>query len=128
MCHKCSYRSTKHGTASTEVARTETITPPVSTAPSTSTPSSSASGVTLEAILAQLVRMDARLDTLNDELCQGNTRVGHIARRQAVMGGFIVTSSPSLEASEDESDDGSSSDDADEDDDDGLPSDDAMST
>ena len=44
------------------------------------------------------------------------------------MGGFIVASSPSLEASEDESDDGSSNDDANEDDDDGLPSDDEMST
>ena len=58
-------------------------TPPASTAPSTSSPSSSAGGVTLEAIMAQLVRMDARLDTLSDELCQVNTHVGRIARRQA---------------------------------------------
>ena len=43
-------------------------------------------------------------------------------------GSFTVASSPSFEASEDESDDGSSSDDADNDDDDGLPSDDEMST
>ena len=43
--------------------------PLASTAPSTSTPSSSAGGVTLEAIMAQLVRKDARLDTLSDELC-----------------------------------------------------------
>ena len=42
-------------------------------------PSSSAGGVTLEAIMAQLVCMDARLDTLSDELCQVNTRVGRIA-------------------------------------------------
>ena len=48
-------------------------------APTTSSPSSLASGVTLEAIMAQLVRMDARLDTLSDELCQVNTRVGRIA-------------------------------------------------
>ena len=60
--------------------RTETAAPPASTTPSTPAPSS-ASGVTLEAIMAQLVRMDARLDTLSDELCQVNTRVGHIIRR-----------------------------------------------
>ena len=58
--------------------------------------------------------MDTRLDTLNDELCQVNTHVGRIARQQAVMGGFTVASSFSLEASED---DGASS-----------PSDDEMST
>ena len=29
--------------------------------------------------MAQLVRMDACLDTLSDELCQVNTRVGRIA-------------------------------------------------
>ena len=28
--------------------------------------------------MAKLVRMDARLDTLSDELCQVNTRVGRI--------------------------------------------------
>nr|POF22717.1 hypothetical protein CFP56_08398 [Quercus suber] len=47
-----------------------------SLAPSTSASSSSAGGVTLEAIMAQLVQMDARLDTLSDELCQVNTYVG----------------------------------------------------
>ena len=78
--------------------------------------------------MAQLVRKEARLDTLSDELFQVNTRVGHIARRQAVMGGFTMASSPSPEAFEDESDDGFSSDDADEDDNDGSPSDDEMST
>ena len=41
-----------------------TAAPPASTAPS-----SSVGGVTFEAIMAQLVHMDARLDTLNDELC-----------------------------------------------------------
>ena len=30
--------------------------------------------------MAQLVRMDACLDTFNDELCQVNVRVGRIAR------------------------------------------------
>ena len=49
--------------------QTETATRPASTAPFTSALSSSAGGVTLKAIMAQLVRMDAYLDTLNDELC-----------------------------------------------------------
>ena len=59
--------------------RIETATPPASTAPSTFAPSSSAGGMTLETIMAQLVHMDARLDTLSDKLCQVNTRVGRIA-------------------------------------------------
>ena len=67
--------------------------------------------------MAQLVCMDAYLDILSDELCQVNTRVGHIARRQAAMGGFTTYTSPSPPTSEDESDNGSDSDDADEDDD-----------
>ena len=67
--------------------------------------------------MAQLVRMNARLDTLSDELCQVNTRVGRIARRQAIIGGFTASSSPSPQDSEDESDDdGFDGDDADEDD------------
>ena len=107
---------------------TETATPPASTTPSTSAPSSSVGGVTLEAIMAQLVRMDAHLDTLSDELCQVNTRVGCIARQQAIMGGFTVASSPSPSTSEDKSDDGSGSDDADEGDGASSPSDDEMST
>ena len=78
--------------------------------------------------MAQLVCMDAPLDTLNDELCQVNTRVGRIAQRQAVMGGFTIASSPSPPASKDESNDGSVSNDADEDDGASLPSDDEMST
>ena len=70
--------------------------------------------------------MDARLDTLSDELCQVNTRVGRIAQRQAKMGGYTMPST--LVAPVDESD----ADDADSDDkDDGdvrSPSDDEMST
>ena len=49
--------------------QTEIATPPTSFSPSTSTHSSSASGVTLEAVMAQLQHMDAHLDTLSDELC-----------------------------------------------------------
>ena len=78
--------------------------------------------------MAQLMCMDARLDTFSDELCQVNTHFGRIARQQAVMGGFTVASSPSLPASEDENDDGSGSKDADEDDGARSPSDDEMST
>ena len=80
--------------------------------------------------------MDARLDTLSDELCQVSTCVGRIARRQAEMGGYTMPSTPM--ASTDESDDSDSADDADDDDattsddeDDGdacSPSDDEMST
>jgi len=55
--------------------------PPTSTAPSTSAPLSFVGGVTFEAIMAQLVRMDVRLNTLNDELCQVNTRVGRIVQQ-----------------------------------------------
>ena len=55
--------------------------PLASTAPSTSVPSSSVGGVTLEAIMAQLERMDVCLDTLSDELCQVNTCVGRITQR-----------------------------------------------
>ena len=58
--------------------------------------------------MAQLVCMDARLDTFSDELCQVNTRVGRIARQQAIMGGFAVSLSPSPQASEDKSDDNGS--------------------
>ena len=69
--------------------------------------------------------MDARLDTLVDELCQVNTRVGHIARQQARLGGFAASPSPSPEALTDE--DGEDSDDGD-DEDASASSDDEMTT
>ena len=78
--------------------------------------------------MAQLVCTDAHLDTLNDELCQVNTRVSQIAQQQAFMGGFTVASSPSPPASEDENDDGFGSDDADKDNGAHSSSDDEMST
>ena len=62
-------------------------------------------GVTLNAIMAQLQHMDARLDTLSDELCQVNTRVSCIARRQARLGGFVESLSPPHKAFEDVDDD-----------------------
>ena len=42
--------------------------------------------------------MDARLDTISDELCQVNTCVNHIAQGQAHLSGFVTSPSPSLEA------------------------------
>ena len=108
--------------------KTKTIAPLASIVPSTSAPSSSVGGVALETIMAQLVRMVSRVDTLSDELCEVNTRVGRIARQQAVMGSFTVASSPSPPASEDESDDGSGHEDANEDDGASSPCDDKMST
>ena len=67
--------------------------------------------------MAQFQGMDARLDTLTIELYQVNTRVNHIARRQAHFGGFIESSSPSPKASEDEDDNGDSDGATDEDED-----------
>ena len=63
--------------------------------------------------------MDARLDTLSTELYQVNVRVGHIAQRQAAMGGFAPEPTPSpphpiasdFDAEEDDDDDGDDDDD-----------------
>ena len=77
--------------------------------------------------MAQLQCMDACLNTLNDKLCQVNTRVGCITRWQACLEGFVKSSSPSPEASEYEDDDGDSNDDDDDEDDDASsPNDDEM--
>ena len=70
--------------------------------------------------------MDACLDTLSDKLCQVNTSVGRITRRQVTMGGFTTYTFPSPPTSEDKSDDGSNSDDADEDEDASSSSDDEI--
>ena len=45
--------------------------------------------------MAQLQRMDARLDTFSIDLYQVNVRVGRIARRQVAMGGFAPKPTPS---------------------------------
>jgi len=76
--------------------------------------------------MAQFQRMDARLDTLTIELYQVSTRVGRIAWRQARLGGFVVSPSPSLEAYKDE--DVVDSDDDDEDKDASSSSDEEMTT
>ena len=66
--------------------------------------------------MAQFQCMDAYLDTFSDELCQVNTYVGCIARRQACLSGFTASPFPSPEASADEdSDDGADNDDEDKD-------------
>ena len=84
--------------------------------------------------MAQLQRMDARLDTLSTELYQVNIRAGRIARRQGTMGGFAPEPTPSpphlvasdSDAKDDDDDDG---DDDDASDDDGdASSTDEMST
>ena len=84
--------------------------------------------------MAQLQRMDARLDTLSTELYQVNIRVGRIALRRAAMGGFAPEPTPSpphpvasdSDAEDDDDDDGDD-DDASDDDGDAISTDE-MST
>ena len=72
--------------------------------------------------MAQLQRMDARLDTLSTELYQVNIHVGRIARRQVTMGGFAPEATlspppPVASDSEDEDDDDGNDDDTSDDND-----------
>ena len=74
--------------------------------------------------MAQLQRMDARLDTLSTELYQVNFCVGYIARWQVAMGGFAPEPTPSpphpvASDSDAEDDDDNNGDDEDASDDDG---------
>ena len=82
--------------------------------------------------MTQLQRMDARLDTLSTELYQVNVRVGCIAQRQAIMGGFAPEASPPpplmASDSKDKDDDDSDNDDAFADNDGDASSTDEMST
>ena len=79
--------------------------------------------------MAQLQRIDARLDTLITKLYQVNTHVGRIARRQARLGGFVESPFPPPEASKTfKDDDDSDDDDDDEDGDASSSSTDEMST
>ena len=57
--------------------------------------------------MTQLQHMDARHDTLSTEMYQVNICVSHIARQQAVIGGFALEASPPPPPanSEDEDDD-----------------------
>ena len=82
--------------------------------------------------MAQLHRMDARLDTLSTELYQVNIRVGRIARRQATMGSFAPEPTPSppppvASDSKDEDDDDGDDDEASDDSDGDASSTDEMS-
>ena len=103
----------------------ETINPATSDVPSSSAPSTSTTGgVTLKAIMAQLQCMDARLDSLTDEMCQVNTCLGCIAHQQARLGGFAPSPSPSPEASANKNNDAGD----DEDNDANSSNDDKMTT
>ena len=84
--------------------------------------------------MAQLQRMDARLNTLSTELYQVNIRVGCIARWQVTMGSFAHEPTPSPlhpvaseSDAEDDNDDDSDDDDASDNDGD-ASSTDEMST
>ena len=55
--------------------------------------------------MAQLQRMDARLDTLSTKLYKVNVRVGRIARWQATIGGFAPEATPSPPSVDSDSDD-----------------------
>ena len=83
--------------------------------------------------MAQLQRMDTRLDILSLELYQVNVCVGRIARRQATMGGFATQATlspppPITSDSKDKDDDDSDDDGALDDDDGDASSTDEMST
>ena len=86
--------------------------------------------------MAQLQRMDARLDTLSTKLYQVNIHVGRIARRQATatMGGFAPEPTPSpphpiaFDSDAEDDDDGDGDNDDASDDDGDACSTDEMST
>ena len=83
--------------------------------------------------MAQLQRMDARLDTLSTKLYQVNVCVSCIARQQATMGGYAPEASPSppppmASDFEDKDDDNGDDNDASDDDDGDASSTDEMST
>ena len=84
--------------------------------------------------MAQLQRVDARLDTLTTEFYQVNVYVDRIARRQATMGGFAPESTPSpphpvaSDSDDDDDDDNDGDDDVISDDDGDASSTDEMST
>ena len=59
----------KRSEAQLRMRWSRSATPPTPSTPSTSASSSSVGGVTLDAIMAQLQRMNACLNTFNDELC-----------------------------------------------------------
>ena len=128
------YATVKRSEAQFQLRQSDSTTPPSRSAPSRSAPSafvpSSSGDVTLGDIMAQLQRMDARLDTFSTELYQVNVRIGRIARRQASMGGFApeATPSPPSPVASDSEDDDDDDDDASDDVDGDASSTDKMST
>ena len=70
-----------------------------------------------------VIPMDSSLNYLTNKMCQMNTRVGCIARRQAHMASFALFPTPSPKASADENDDAH-----DDEDDASSSSDDKMTT
>ena len=78
--------------------------------------------------MAQLQCMATRLDTFSTKLYQVNVRVGRIARRQAIMGGFAPEASPPPPPMSSDSDSEDKDDDDDGDDDEDAISTDEMST
>ena len=125
------YATVKQSEAQFRLRQSGTATPPTPSTPYTSAPSSSTSRVTLKDIMAHLQDTDARLNILSDELCQVNTRVSCIARRQAEMGSYTMPSTHAAFANESDGpdivDDATTSDDEDDGDASSL-SDDEMST
>ena len=74
-CRKAQFRSRQ-----SDLAAPSSRSTPSRFAPSSSAPSFSLGDVTLGDTMAQLQRMDARLDTFSMELYQENVRVGRIAQ------------------------------------------------
>ena len=131
------YATIKRSKAQFRLRKTDSTAPSSRFTPSRSTPATSAPSsfgdASLGDILAQLQRMDARLDTLSTDLYQVNVRVGRIARQQATMGGFAPEPTPSPphpvasdSDAEDDDDDGDNNDTSDDDKD--ASSTDEMST
>ena len=132
------YTIVKHSEAQFRSRQTDSAAPSSRSTPSWFTPSASApsssSDVSLGDVMAQLQRMNARLDTISMKLYQVNIRVGHIARWQATMGGFAPEPTPlpphpvaSDSDVEDDNDDDGNDDDTSDDDGD-ASSTDEMST
>ena len=64
--------------------------------------------------LQQIANFGSHLDYLFDEMCQMNTKIGHIACRQSCLGGYAPSPSPDpseefSDGGDDDSDDASSS-------------------
>ena len=120
------YTTVKRSEAQFQSRQTDSTAYSSHSAPSRSTPATSAPSsfgdASLGDILAQLQRMDARLDTLSTELYQVNVHVDRIARQQATMGGFAPEPTPSPphpiasdSNAEDDDDDGDNDDASDDD-------------